>query len=412
MAAVRLRTAVVVVLTILAAAVFSLMLLPRLRRAPDQSEANGAALPAESALTEVDKPAADKQAMWHPQAQAKPEATWTNVLPPGKDPVAQRPGVMAERVGLPRSKSFGSPENDHPRPAGIPGDQEAPAELGDDGLLLRKLKEISIESRPPQVPQRPNSDKLDSEKTPNSVKYERLKSLLGRMHDPHVEGVDRDLGKVDDRPKLTKILAKEAVERLAKKYDNERLERGKGKEREMSLLFGTDNEQERGRGRARERQLMFGTNNGQEKEGERRQKSEGEAGTNLNRNGVVADWSRKPDSHVISAVGNTHRHEEPTKATSPVSTTTMAATTPVPSAPPAPLPPAPPPNPVKDLPSMKRGSVEIRPERLPPPAHSSDIYYSLLTAPVYHNLRFSLQYLTWLQTVDPKQVSLIETPLI
>ena len=60
--------------------------------------------------------------------------------------------------------------------------------------------------------------------------------------------------------------------------------------------------------------------------------------------------------------------------------------------------------PVKDLPSMRRGSVEIRPERLPPPVHSSDIYYSLLTAPVYHNQRFSLQYLTWIQTVDPKQV--------
>ena len=58
------------------------------------------------------------------------------------------------------------------------------------------------------------------------------------------------------------------------------------------------------------------------------------------------------------------------------------------------------------LPFITRGSVEIRPERLPPPAHSSDIYFSLLTAPKYHNLRFSLQYLTWLQTVDPKQVTI------
>ena len=78
--------------------------------------------------------------------------------------------------------------------------------------------------------------------------------------------------------------------------------------------------------------------------------------------------------------------------TVPSSTTTPPATTP--------------PNPMKDLPSMERGSVDIRPERLTPPANSSDIYYSLLTAPLYHNLRFSLQYLTWLQTVDPKHVSL------
>ena len=58
----------------------------------------------------------------------------------------------------------------------------------------------------------------------------------------------------------------------------------------------------------------------------------------------------------------------------------------------------------KDFPFLTRGSVEIRPERIPPPAHSSDIYISLLTAPKFHDTRISLQYLTWLQTVDPKQV--------
>lgn len=62
--------------------------------------------------------------------------------------------------------------------------------------------------------------------------------------------------------------------------------------------------------------------------------------------------------------------------------------------------------PVNVLPSMKIGLVEIRPERLPPPDQSSDIYISLLTAPKFHNMRFSLQYLTWLQTIDPKQVTL------
>ena len=65
-----------------------------------------------------------------------------------------------------------------------------------------------------------------------------------------------------------------------------------------------------------------------------------------------------------------------------------------------------PPNINYDLPFITKGSTEIRPERLPPPTNSSDIYFSLLTAPKFHNLRFSLQYLTWLQTVDAKQVTI------
>ena len=47
----------------------------------------------------------------------------------------------------------------------------------------------------------------------------------------------------------------------------------------------------------------------------------------------------------------------------------------------------------------------IKPERIPPPDNGSDIYISVLTAPVYHESRFALQYVTWLQTVDPKNVS-------
>ena len=57
------------------------------------------------------------------------------------------------------------------------------------------------------------------------------------------------------------------------------------------------------------------------------------------------------------------------------------------------------------LPLMTRGSVKIRPERIPPPAHSSDIYISLLTATKFHETRISLLYLTWLQTINPVQVS-------
>ena len=51
-----------------------------------------------------------------------------------------------------------------------------------------------------------------------------------------------------------------------------------------------------------------------------------------------------------------------------------------------------------------RKGMEIRPERLSPPENSSDIYYSVLTAPPFHNTRFSFQYLTWLQAVNPEQV--------
>ena len=49
--------------------------------------------------------------------------------------------------------------------------------------------------------------------------------------------------------------------------------------------------------------------------------------------------------------------------------------------------------------------AKVKPERLPPPANDSDIYISVLTAPVYHDKRFAVQYLTWMQTVDLKNVS-------
>ena len=71
------------------------------------------------------------------------------------------------------------------------------------------------------------------------------------------------------------------------------------------------------------------------------------------------------------------------------------------------VPPPPPTVPIvnrRDLPFLTRGSVEIKPERLTPPADSSDVYISLLTAPRYHDTRVSLQYLTWFQTVAPEQV--------
>ena len=90
-------------------------------------------------------------------------------------------------------------------------------------------------------------------------------------------------------------------------------------------------------------------------------------------------------------------HYKPTKPPTPALSTTVRMATPHLTA-------------ATSLPFMvTRGSVEIRPERLPPPAHSSDIYFSLLTASKFHNLRFSYQYLTWLQTVDPKQVTIKPT---
>ena len=60
---------------------------------------------------------------------------------------------------------------------------------------------------------------------------------------------------------------------------------------------------------------------------------------------------------------------------------------------------------VGGLPYITIGSIDIKPERKPPLANLSDVYISVLTAPVYHNSRFAVQYLTWLQTVDPKNVS-------
>ena len=386
MAVLKPRTAIVIVLTISAAAVFSLILLPRWQstkanspQQSDQSNVDPRPL-AESLSAKVDKLDADKEAIWSPQGQ--PEAT-KSVLSTPINP--QKP--VSKRIGLPHSESFDSQK---PKP-GKPKE----AERDDGQRLLRKLKEISMESQP----QRPEAE-LD--KTPNTLKYERLRSLLGRMHEPHMKGLD-DLSR-DDKPKLSKILEKEALEELLKKHDNEegeRFETDKGKEREIPLRLDTDNKQEK------ERQLMFGMNKGHE--GQRQQKFEGKTDTNLNRN--MGPGSPRSDNSVNTAMGDPspYRHKEPTKATTLILTTTIATTSPplttVSSTPPPP-PPPPTPNSVKDLPSMKRGSVEIRPERLPPPAHSSDIYYSLLTAPVFHNLRFSLQYLTWLQTVDPKQVSL------
>ena len=384
MAVLKPRTAIVIVLTILAAAVFSLILLPRWQstraNSPQQSDQSNVN---PRPLTEVDKLDADKEAMWNPQGQ--PEATKT-VLSSPINP--QKP--VAKRIGLPHSESFDSQKPEPVKPG------EA---VRDDGQrLLRKLKETSMESQP----QRPGAE-LNSEKTPNTLKYERLRSLLGRMHEPHKK-LD-DLNR-NDKPKLSKVLEKEALEKLLKKQDDEERERfeiNKGKGRGIPLVLDPDNEREK------ERQLTFGMNKGQERQ--RQQTFKGEAGMNLNRN-MGPSWPPTSDNGVNTAMGSPslYRHKEPTKATSPVLTTTIAATTSPPlttvsSTTPPPPPPLPPtPNPVKDLPSMKRGSVEIRPERLPPPADSLDIYYSLLTAPVYHNLRFSLQYLTWLQTVDPKQV--------
>ena len=426
MAVVKPRTAIVIVLTILAAAVFSLILLPRWQSTktansappvlePSDQSASVNPKPLSESLAKVDKLEADKEAIWSPHDQGQPGATRKGMPPSPMNPETRKPGGI-ERVGqdhLRRPESaFDSPRKTGSEPAGRPGEE---AERGgiDGQRLLRKLKE-SVDSQPPLH----SSSKEPGEKTPNTVKYERLMSLLGRMHDPLVKpGRDRDLAG-NDKAKLSKVFAKEALEKLTKKYNNKKGESGleidKPKEpgRDIPLLLGTDNDPPRPGPRARERQLM---NKVRELEGERPQEIKpAEANTNLNRNNNDNNMPQRFDSSVNTAMGNPsppsdrrHKEKPTTKAaTTPVLTTTMATTTPQPppltTVAPTTLPPAPK---ALDLPSMMRGSVEIRPERIPPPAHSSDIYYSLLTAPVYHNLRFSLQYLTWLQTVDLKQVS-------
>lgn len=381
MAVVKPRTAIVIVLVVLAAAVFSLVLLPRWQSTkanPSQQSDQSSPKPLVESLANIDKLAADKEAMWNPNAQGQPEATKSVVSPPTR--------VNSQKPIVGPSSSAESFELKNPEP-GKPGEAE------DDGQrLLRKLKAISMNSQP----QRPEG----LEKTPNAVKYERLRSLLGRMHEPSMEA-QVDLR--NEKPRLSKVLEKEALERLVKEHNDEdgvrpvRHEVDKGQEREK---FENDNRQERER---------LGINKGQ---GRVRQLNlDGQVDTNLNRNIMMPDLSPRAGSSVNTAMGNpsSYHHKEPTKATTPVLTTTISTTSPPLTTVSSTPPPPPTRNPVKDLPSLKRGSVEIRPERLPPPAHSSDIYYSLLTAPVYHNLRFSLQYLTWLQTVDPKQVSLLNT---
>ena len=412
MAVVKPRTAIVIVLTILAAAVFSLILLPRWRsktnavdfpqQTGDQSNVYLKPLPAESRGTaKVDRLDADKDAMWSPQSQqAAARKSGLGKPPPINSEI--------ERVAGPSPRSD---SNKRPEPAGKPRET---AEFEDSERPLnnmRNLKETkSLESQPQAAPKNgPSSDKelSDREKTPNALKYERLRSLLGRMHDPHVrmeELEGGDLGRNDKAQKL----AKEALEKLADRYNNdgdvmpeEILEIvDKGKEREIPLKFEPNNERDRAQ-RDRERQLTFGMNKGLKPDGERRQRIEGQPDTSvIRKSNKMTGWPQRTGNsgNTRAAMGNPDRREKPTKATTPVLTTTIPSTT-------TPLATTRS-NPVKDLPSMKKGSVEIRPERLTPPADSSDIYYSLLTAPLYHNLRFSLQYLTWLQTVDPKHVSL------
>ena len=48
-------------------------------------------------------------------------------------------------------------------------------------------------------------------------------------------------------------------------------------------------------------------------------------------------------------------------------------------------------------------------ERVELPQDGSDIYISVLTTPGYHDSRLSRQYITWMQTVHPKQVSALPT---
>jgi hypothetical protein len=411
MAVIKLRTAIVIVLTILAAAVFSLILLPRWQSRTkaganfpkqtggDQSlSVDPKPLPAESrgpGGTSVDKLDADKEAMWSPQGQ-----------PAAPRKSGQLPPVNFEAERVARGPAPDTPRSEfgkRPEPAENRGEA---AGDGERPLNLRNLKEVSIESQPMES-RRPNSEGL-TEKTPNAVKYEQLKKLLGRMHDP-LKGMDGDLGR-NNNAQRSRILTKEALEKLAEKYNSddgteerfEIVDKGKEPEREIPLRFEPDNERERAR--PRERQPTFGMNKGPPNPKGGRWENTPDTNINRNNNNMMADRLPKSDNgaNARAAMGINPDHQKvPTIATTPVLTTTTVPSTTTPPA--TTLPPTP--NPAKDLPSMKRGSVVIRPERLPPPAIGSDIYYSLLTAPLYHNLRFSLQYLTWLQTVDPKQVS-------
>ena len=349
MAMVRPRTAIVIILTLLAAAVFSLILLPRWQAKKansSQTDQSNNLLPLAVSVVKdkVDKLSADREAIWKPQGQ----------------PVAP----ISNSVSIPSSKETKTVESvssfDTREPKSQIVEEKPRAAVREEQRLVKKQNKIKIESQP----QRPE----DLEKTPNALKYEKLKSLLRQMHEPRVEA---PVGFRNDKPKLSQVLEKETLEQLINERDRQEGKRPPGLEMDRGGVDGT-----------------------------------------LNRNNFAAPrLPPKADSSADTAMRGgpaAYRHE-PTKVTTPVLTTTIATTTSPPvvtttttSSPPLTTTM----NPViKDLPSLTRGSAKITPERLPAPAHSSDIYYSLLTAPVYHNLRFSLQYLTWLQTVDPKQVS-------
>lgn len=317
MALVKPRTAAVIVVTVIVAAVFSLVLLPRWQaaRAVNSSQPS---TNADQSLAKLDEPDPGSEAMWNPK---DPSETSEKNVNPRKPVVESVPDASDRSPNLP-------PLNVEPK--------AKPREVLN--VLKNDNRKIRVESQP----------KGAKDETPNALKYEKLLKLLRQIHDP--QGDDTvDLR--NNKPKLSKELEKEALKVLAEEHHQQE---GWGSD-------GRDAPPPRG-------------------------------------NSMAAPITSRPDgsgTNDRSNEGNPSNRRESSKArtSQALTTTSSPLTTPPPT-----------PNPAKDLPSMRRGSVVFTPERLPPPANSADIYYSLLTAPAFHNLRFSLQYLTWLQTLDPRQV--------
>ena len=121
---------------------------------------------------------------------------------------------------------------------------------------------------------------------------------------------------------------------------------------------------------------------------------------------TATDVARTLEADVVSQPGETNPAVTPVEL--PVSSssvpTTAAPTTAAPTTA-APTTAAPTPG------RTKHGSEEQErrlglAEKVDLPQDGSDIYISVLTTPGYHDSRLSRQYITWMQTVHPKQVRL------
>lgn len=116
---------------------------------------------------------------------------------------------------------------------------------------------------------------------------------------------------------------------------------------------------------------------------------------------TATDVARSLEADVVSRPG------EANPAVTPVELPVSSSSVPTTAAPTTAAPTTAAPTPGR----TKHGSEEQElrlglAEKVDLPQDGSDIYISVLTTPGYHDSRLSRQYITWMQTVHPKQVRL------